>query len=72
MFLFYVLSFFKKGNTIQGETLFKGGHYLRKYGSFLDLVKVASVYSVFYKCLNISNPFQNRSLIQDKYSLKLE
>ena len=26
MFLFYVLSFFKKG------TLFKGGHYLRKYG----------------------------------------
>ena len=35
MFLFYVLSFFKKGDTIQGETLFKGGHYLRKYGKFL-------------------------------------
>ena len=33
MFLFYVLSFFKKGDTIQGGTLFKGGHYLRKYGS---------------------------------------
>ena len=32
MFLFYVLSFFKKGDTIQGGTLFKGGHYLRKYG----------------------------------------
>ena len=31
MFLFYVLSFFKKGDTIQGGTLFKGGHYLRKY-----------------------------------------
>ena len=32
MFLFYVLRFFKKGDTIQGGTLFKGGHYLRKYG----------------------------------------
>ena len=32
MFLFYVLSFFKNGDTIQGGTLFKGGHYLRKYG----------------------------------------
>ena len=32
MFLFYVLSLFKKGDTIQGGTLFKGGHYLRKYG----------------------------------------
>ena len=31
MFLFYVLSFFKKGDTIQGGTLFKGGQYLRKY-----------------------------------------
>ena len=32
MFLFYVLSFFKKGDTIQGGTLLRGGHYLRKYG----------------------------------------
>ena len=32
MFLFYVLSFFKKEDTIQGGTLFKGGHYLSKYG----------------------------------------
>ena len=32
MFLFYVLSLFKKGDTIQGGSLFKGGHYLRKYG----------------------------------------
>ena len=31
MFLFYVLNFFKKGDTIQGGTLFKGGHYLKKY-----------------------------------------
>ena len=31
----YVLSFFKKGDTIQVGTLFKGGHYLRKYGIFL-------------------------------------
>ena len=33
----YVLSFFKKGDTIQGGTLFKGGHYLRKYGIYLLL-----------------------------------
>ena len=33
MFLFYVLSLFKKGDTIQGGTLSKGGHYLRKYGT---------------------------------------
>ena len=32
MFLFYVLSFFKRGDTIQEGTLFKGGHYLRKCG----------------------------------------
>ena len=34
MFLFYVLSFFKKGDTIQGGTLFKRGHYLMKYVRF--------------------------------------
>ena len=33
MLLFYVLSYFKKGDTIQGGTLYKGGHYLRKYSS---------------------------------------
>ena len=33
MFHFHVLSFFKNGDTIQGGTLYKGGHYLRKYGS---------------------------------------
>ena len=31
----YLLSFFKKGDTIQGGTLFKRGHYLRKYGTYL-------------------------------------
>ena len=44
MFLFYVLTFFKKGDIIQGGTLIKGGHYLRKYGStklygFPDIVR---------------------------------
>ena len=34
MFLFYVLSFFKKGDVIQGGTLFKRGHVLRKYGKY--------------------------------------
>ena len=34
MVLFYVLSFFKTGDTIQGGTLFKGGHYSRE-----DIIK---------------------------------
>ena len=38
MFLFHVLSFFKKGDTIQGGTLFKGGHYLRKYGMYKEIM----------------------------------
>ena len=43
MFLFYVLSFYKIGDTIHRGTLFKGGHYLRKYGilkivGFLDTI----------------------------------
>ena len=47
MFLFYVLSFFKKGDTIQGGTLFKGGHYLRKYGiSHQSLGLVSSLSNV--------------------------
>ena len=37
MFFFYVLSFFKKGDTIQGGTLFKGGYYLRKYGIHITM-----------------------------------
>ena len=32
MFIFYALTFFKKGDTIQGGTLFKGGYYIRKCG----------------------------------------
>ena len=43
MFHFYVLSFFKKGDTIQGGgTLFKGGYCLRNYGKYIqykDLTK---------------------------------
>ena len=34
MFLFYVVSFFKNGDTIRRGTLYKGGHYLRKYGKW--------------------------------------
>ena len=29
-----VHTFLKKGDTIQGGTSFKGGHYLRKYGIY--------------------------------------
>ena len=50
MFLFYVLSFFKKGDTIQGGTLFKGGHYLRNYGIYgIFLPKSKKIYLVFQK-----------------------
>jgi len=35
MFLFYVLNFFKSEDIIQGGTLFKGGHWLRKYGKYI-------------------------------------
>ena len=39
-----VLSFFEKGDTIQGGSFFKGGHYLRKYGN--QLTKQSKVFSV--------------------------
>ena len=42
MFLFDVLTFFKKGDIIQGGTLFKGGHYLRKYGKSTLGPKISS------------------------------
>ena len=56
MLLFYVLSFFKKGDIIQGGTLFKGGYYLRKYGTyvkrnaFLKNVIIKKGISVFNIC----------------------
>ena len=38
MFLFYVCTkLFFKGETIQGGTLFKGGHYLGKYSILFGL-----------------------------------
>ena len=36
-FFMYVLSFFKKGDTIQGETVFKGGGALFKEIQYLIL-----------------------------------
>ena len=33
MFPFLCTKFFKKGDTIQGGTLFKGGQYLMKNGN---------------------------------------
>ena len=49
MFLFYVLIFFKKGDTIQGGTLFKGGHYLRKYGIHLYISPCIDIRKVFFR-----------------------
>ena len=45
MFLFYVLSFSKKGDTIKGGTLLKGGHYWRKYGILWYLEQDFHAYS---------------------------
>ena len=51
MVLFYVLSFFKKWDIIQGGTLFKGGPYLRKYGRIYFFVSFSGG--------TIENPPQN-------------
>ena len=49
MFIFYVLSFFKKGNTNQGGTLYKVGHNLRKYGKlFSALLLLNLAKSLFF------------------------
>ena len=65
MFLFYVLSFFKKGDTIQGGTLIKGGHFLRKYGiCFINVLCIEEYISFLNRnsclaaqCLMSSNDF---------------
>ena len=49
MFLFYVLSFFKKGDTIQGGTFFKGGNYIRKYGAYFKTFNYCIRIDRFYK-----------------------
>ena len=54
MFLFYVLSFFKKGDTIQG------GHYLRKYGTYLDTALYNLLYVIYYY---LYVPFQHVSFV---------
>ena len=46
---FYVLSFFKKGDTIQGVTLFKGEYYLRKYGLLDILIQVDKLIDISKK-----------------------
>ena len=40
--IFYFINLNFAGETIQGRKLFKGGNYMRKYGGWLDLNKVAS------------------------------
>jgi hypothetical protein len=51
MFLFYVLSFFKNGDTIEGGTLFKGGYYLRKYGTHASISR--NIVLIKYFCGSI-------------------
>ena len=43
----YVLSFFKKGDTIQQGTFFKGGQYLRKYGKWVNNLTKSVVQKLF-------------------------
>ena len=67
MFPFYVLIFFKKGDTIQRGTLLKGGHYLRKYGNFkgkkMLIKKMPS--KLGWAVFSTANQSQN----QDKYQI---
>ena len=58
MFLFYVLSIFKKGDNIQGGTLFKGGQYLRKYCKCLPALPITSPTNP-YKLAQMDNLTQN-------------
>ena len=51
MFLFYVLSFFKKGDSIQGW-----GHYLRKYGKYSGYSKNYEN-QVYWKIISNKNIF---------------
>ena len=67
MFLFYALGFFKKGDTIQGGTLFKGGHYLRKYGNHIQWIYWAKGLAIIW---TISYP--NRPLCTAALFLELE
>ena len=59
MFLFYLLSFFKKGNTIQGGTLFKGGHYLRKYGKYIRSALLYLTYTILCIHRNVNQNKQS-------------
>ena len=61
MFLLYVQSFFKQGDTNQGGTLLKGGHYLRKY----------SICLAQYKARLWKNKWKASIFWQIKYSMFL-
>ena len=68
MFLLYVLSSFKKGDTIQGGTLFKGGHYLRKCGIyFMWMLKF--FYSIFISIENFYH-VENKNKICEKIHIR--
>ena len=45
----------KRGDTIQGRTLYKGGHYLRKYGSHNQYIK--------FENLQIMSPSEDVKII---------
>ena len=51
-----MLSFFKKGDTIKGGTLFKGGHYLRKYGMLKKPTWSATETTLIYRVSHIITP----------------
>ena len=63
MFLFYVLSFFKKGDTIQEGTLFKGGYYLRKYGIQLLRSQFAKDKRIVQERNSINRPVKVSNLL---------
>ena len=65
MFLFYVLSFFRKGDTIQG------GPYFRKYGSLLNLLLLMQESEKKFRPLNKKKNSITQLTLSKKYLSKL-
>ena len=54
----------KRGDTIQGRTLYKGGHYLRKYGMYTEK-------NLLFKTTTLSSLKLNTVKLQEVLDLQL-
>ena len=73
MFLFYVLSFFKKGDTIQGGTLFKEIRFTDLGGIFKFSAQDSDLEYLFWRCKNppVSSDLESllRAYFPNKYTV---